>query len=97
MEFREYLESEINRINTENDDDQFLGICLGEKTFKYHNECKADFYEDFFIVKDDSVRLVIPYDKVIFIQPVHWDDIKSEFSDMMDGFLSKLLDDDEDD
>lgn len=89
---KEYIQKEINRVNIENNEDKIVAINIGDKSFKYHNECTATFEQDFFVVKDDNVQLAIPYEKVNYLQALDWGDIKVDLDDLAEKFLG-LFDD----
>lgn len=71
MELKEYLKEMVEKVNKKEDKDAILAIFVTEGIdFKYHDECFADFQDDFMIMYDKvtGTNMVIPYDKISVMQ-----------------------------
>ena len=71
MELKEYLKEMVEKVNKKEDKDAILAIFVTEgMDFKYHDECFADFQDDFMIMYDKvtGTNMVIPYDKISVMQ-----------------------------
>ncbi len=93
MKLKEYIQKRINKINLDEDDNEIFVIKIDDRTFKYHNECSATFLDDFFIVKDKTVEIAIPYEKVTWVQNLTFDDMKNEFSEIIESLIKSCDDD----
>lgn len=71
MELKEYLKEMVEKVDKKEDEDAILAIYVTEEmNFKYHDECYADFQDDFVIMYDKvtGTNIVIPYDKISVMQ-----------------------------
>lgn len=71
MKLKEYLKEQIKKVDGKEDDDAILGVYVTENLkFNYHDECFADFHDDFCILYDKvtETNMVVPYDKIATLQ-----------------------------
>lgn len=71
MELKEYLKEMVEKVDNKEDEDAIFVIFVTEDiNFKYHDECFADFQDDFCIFYDKvtETNIVIPYDKIAVMQ-----------------------------
>lgn len=71
MELKEYLKEQIKKVDDKEDNDAILGIYVtDELKFMYHDDCFADFHDDFCILYDKvtETSMVVPYDKIATMQ-----------------------------
>lgn len=71
MELKEYLKEMVEKVDNKEDKDAILTIFVTQEIdFKYHDECFADFQDDFVIMYDKvtETNMVIPYDKISVMQ-----------------------------
>lgn len=71
MELKEYLKEMVEKVDSKEDEDAILVIFVTEEiNFKYHDECFADFQDDFVVMYDKvtETNIVIPYDKISVMQ-----------------------------
>ena len=53
MELKEYLKEMVEKVDKREDEDAILVVFVTEEmNFKYHDECFADFQDDFVIMYD---------------------------------------------
>ena len=92
MELKEYLKEMTTKIDNDKSGDNVLMIYVTEHIeFKYHNECFADYQEDFVIMYDkvSETSMVIPYHKIAVIQYITRDVFEKQSKEI----LKRLLDD----
>ncbi len=71
MELKEYLKEMVEKVDKREDEDGILVVFVTEEmNFRYHDECFADFQDDFVIMYDKvtGTNIVIPYDKISVMQ-----------------------------
>lgn len=95
MELKEYVKEMIKKVEKEEEEEGVLAIYLSDDIdFMYHDECFADFHEDFFIAydKNTNVNMVIPYDKIITMQYMNKEIFKSQLEELkLKRLLSKMM------
>lgn len=97
MELKEYLKEMVEKVDKREDEDAILLIYVTEEiNFKYHDECFADFQDDFVVMYDKvtGTNIVIPYAKISVMQYMTREvmekqaeqlDIKEVFKKLMEG------------
>ena len=71
MELKEYLKEMVEKVDKKEDENALLVVYVTEGiNFKYHDECFADFQDDFVIMYDKvtETNIVIPYNKISVMQ-----------------------------
>lgn len=97
MELKEYLKEMVEKVDKKEDEDAILVVFVTEEmNFKYHDECFADFQDDFVIMYDKvtGTNIVIPYDKISVMQYMTKETMKKQAEQLdIKGFLRELMDD----
>lgn len=97
MELKEYLKEMIGKVDNQEDKGGMLAIFVTEDlSFKYHDECFADFQDDFCILYDKvtETNMVIPYDKICTMQYMTEEIIQKQADELdISKVLRKLMED----
>lgn len=97
MELKEYLKEMVEKVNNKEDKDAILVVFVTEEmNFKYHDECFADFQDDFVIMYDKvtGTNIVIPYNKISVMQYMTKETMEKQAEQLdIKGFLKELMDD----
>ena len=97
MELKEYLKEMVEKVDNKEDKDAILVVFVTEEmNFKYHDECFADFQDDFVIMYDKvtGTNIVIPYDKISVMQYMTKETMEKQAEKLdIKGFLKELMDD----
>lgn len=97
MELKEYLKEMVEKVDKREDEDAILVVFVTEEmNFKYHDECFADFQDDFVIMYDKvtGTNIVIPYDKISVMQYMTKETMKKQAEQLdIKGLLRELMDD----
>ena len=101
MNLKEYLKETCEKVDNKEDEGGCLGIYMdGDTKFMYHDECFADFQEDFCILYDKHTKtnMVIPYAKITMMQYMTEEIIKEQAKEMMEDMdfgklFRKMLED----
>lgn len=97
MELKEYLKEMVEKVDKREDEDAILVVFVTEEmNFKYHDECFADFQDDFVIMYDKvtGTNIVIPYDKISVMQYMTKETMEKQAEQLdIKGFLKELMDD----
>lgn len=97
MELKEYLKEMVEKVDKREDEDAILVVFVTEEmNFKYHDECFADFQDDFVIMYDKvtGTNIVIPYDKISVMQYMTKETMEKQAEQLdIKGFLRELMDD----
>lgn len=97
MELKEYLKEMVEKVDKREDEDAILAVFVTEEmNFKYHDECFADFQDDFVIMYDKvtGTNIVIPYDKISVMQYMTKETMEKQAEQLdIKGFLRELMDD----
>lgn len=97
MELKEYLKEMVEKVDKKEDEDAILVVFVTEEmNFKYHDECFADFQDDFVIMYDKvtGTNIVIPYDKISVMQYMTKETMKKQAEQLdIKGLLRELMDD----
>lgn len=87
----------VKKVDNKEDDGGLLVIYVTEEiNFKYHDECFADFQDDFVIMYDKvtETNIVIPYDKIAVMQYMTKEVFEKQAERLdISGVLKKLMDD----
>lgn len=97
MNLREYLKEMVEKVDNKEDKDAIFVVYITEEiNFKYHDECYADFQDDFVIMYDKvtGTNIVIPYDKISVMQYMT-KDVMEKQAEQLDfkEMLKKLMED----
>jgi hypothetical protein len=97
MELKEYLKEMVEKVDTKEDEEAILAIFVTEEmNFKYHDECFADFQDDFVIMYDKvtGTNIVIPYDKISVMQYMTKETMKKQAEQLdIKEIFKKLMED----
>lgn len=97
MELKEYLKEMVEKVDKREDEDAILVVFVTEEmNFKYHDECFADFQDDFVIMYDKvtGTNIVVPYDKISVMQYMTKETMEKQAEQLdIKGFLRELMDD----
>lgn len=93
MNLKEYLKEMVTKIDG-NEEKEILRICMNDDIFfNYHNNCFADFHDDFCILydKNTEVSMVIPYGKIMMMQHINREIFRKQMEEFSIGELFKKL------
>lgn len=97
MNIKEYLEETCKKIDDRAEEGGCLGVYLTDDIkFMYHDDCFADFHDDFCILYDKvtEANMVIPYGKITMMQYLNDEIIKKQAEEIDIGkMLRKLMED----
>lgn len=97
MELKEYLKEMVEKVDSKEDEDAILVIFVTEEiNFKYHDECFADFQDDFVVMYDKvtETNIVIPYDKISVMQYMTKEVMEKQAEQLdIKGIFKKLMED----
>ena len=97
MELKEYLKEMVEKVDKREDEDAILVVFVTEEmNFRYHDECFADFQDDFVIMYDKvtGTNIVIPYDKISVMQYMTKETMKKQAEQLdIKEIFKKLMED----
>ena len=97
MEWKEYLKEMINKVDNQEEDGARLGLYINEDTqFLYHEDCFADFHDDFVIIYDKKakVNMSIPYANITMTQYTNKEQLKDAIKEIsIEDLFKKLIED----
>lgn len=97
MNLKEYLKELVDKVDNKEDEGGCIGIYVTEDMkFMYHDDCFADFQDDFCIMYDKvtECKSVIPYDKISMMQYMTEDILRKQAKEVDIGkLLRKMMED----
>lgn len=97
MELKEYLKEQIKKVDDREDKGGMLIVFItDDMNFKYHDECFADFHDDFCILYDKvtETSMVIPYDSIALMQYMTEEVVKKQMKKLdVEELMKKLMED----
>ena len=87
MDLKEYLKQLVNKVDEQEDEGGVFALYMSENIeFSYHDNCFADFQEDFVILydKNSGVNFVAPYNSIICVQYMNHELLKKQMKEMIE-------------